>query len=189
MRLFELNESMSISTAGLAQKGFHVREMLYHGSFWDFKSFSDIHKGTSKYLFTTPQKQTADTYGRYLYTCYGRQDKQVDLRSNRKVVEKVIRANIDAVLERHRHQIKSTREDARREEAVRYGIKYLSENGPTFNGGDDLQNDLLTECFALGYTSVRTYDCRPGVSVIFKNRDDVIIVRKEVDGVITNYGS
>lgn len=187
MRLFELNESMGISTAGLAQKGYNVREMLYHGSFWDFSSFTDVHKGTSKYLFTTPQKQTADTYGRYLYTCYARQDKQVDLRSNRKVVEKVIRANIDAVLERHRFQLKSKREDARKEEAFRYGVKYLSQHGPTYNGGDDLQNDIISECFGLGFTSIRTYDCRPGVSVIFKNREDVIIVRKEVDGIVTQF--
>lgn len=183
MRLYELNESMGISTAGFRQKGFNVTEMLYHGSFWDFDEFTTRHEGTSKYLFTSPQRNFADEYGRYLYTCFGRQDKQVDLRSNGKVVEKLVRAHLDTFLERYRHQIKSTREQGRKDEAFRLGVKCFKQ-GSLYSGHDGLQDDILRECFSLGYTSVRMFDVRPGISVIFKNREDVVIVKKEVDGQI-----
>lgn len=181
MRLIELNEGAVVySKEELRQRGFNLRELLYHGSFWQFDTFRKTdYKGTSKYLFVTPQRQVASAFGRFLYTCYGRPGKQADLTRDKKLAEKLIMAQLDTIMERDRYSIRAKTEKEQKKEAFTRGM-YLLKIGALFSPSDNLADDVIADVFSMGYTSVRMFDKKPGISVVFKNHEDVNIIETEI---------
>lgn len=206
MRYSDLIETQ-VSKSALRQEGYDVSEPLYHASMWEFDTFNGKSL-TSPFLFTSPQRDFASHYGRVLYTCYGKQKPQLDITKRSKIVEQLAEDHVDIFIARSRlHDTvrqnlnKQTKKLSSRKRmeyysamgeveesdewknfhrnfAIQYGINCILTGG--MFGQDNLQTLVLTQCFEMGYRSVRMYDVKPTMSIVFANYTDVKIIDKTI---------
>ena len=143
------------------------REILYHGSKVDNLDRFDMSKAkTAKHIYTSPDRETAQGYGKFLYRVYGSTQPQFRLDPEYTVEEaKVYQTLFDQV-----------------GYDFDFGLDFdefvhIITGGQMYQvgGNQHFQNAILDELFSMGYRSVRMTDMGFGggmsVSVVFNNPD------------------
>jgi hypothetical protein len=149
--------------------GFDTSETLYHGTNAEFDVFDRKKAHTALHIYTSPDLETAEKYGKHVYAVYGRQDPQAVLTAedaDYKVLRRVYR---DGRFKRNW--------DPSYEDFVERVV-----SGELYGANGRLQDDVIGTCFGLKFRSVRISDGRPGGgysdSVIFDDPADLQIVEK-----------
>lgn len=149
--------------------GFDTNETLYHGTDAEFEMFDRKKAHTALHIYTSPDLETADKYGKHVYALYGRQDPQAVLTAEDADYKLLRRIYRQGWLKRN------------------YDLSYDDfvervVDGELYGSNGRLQDDVIGACFGLKFRSVRISDGRPGGgysdSVIFDDPADLQIVEK-----------
>jgi hypothetical protein len=161
-----------------SDNGFDTSETLYHGTSAQFDTFDMTKNRTAAHIYTSPDIETARSYGNNVYALYGRQQPQADLSiesENYALVKKVYRRGGFK-----RYYQLSAEEFS---ELVFEGELYQH------HGNSRLQDEVVSTCLSMRFRSVRITDRTPGGarnafsdSVIFGNPTDLQIIEQVDDG-------
>lgn len=156
--------------------GFDTSEVLYHGTDAAFDTFDRSKVRTAAHLYTSPDIETAESYGKNVYAVYGRQQPQADLSIENEDYKLMRKVYLRGGFKRGWNLSFQEFTDL-----VTNGelYSYASHSG--------LQDDVVSTCLdTLKYKSVRITDGKPGGrgfsdSVIFGNADDLQIIERIKD--------
>lgn len=73
----------------LINAGYNLDLILYHGSNNKFTQFERRHRKTAEHLYSSPDSDTAGSYGKYLYACVGKTEPCADLIDGWDTIRKV----------------------------------------------------------------------------------------------------
>lgn len=151
--------------------GFDTSEVLYHGTDAEFEAFDRKMARTASHIYTSPDLSTSEKYGAHVYAVYGRQEPQAVLTAedcDYKVLRKVYRKG--NYKRNHGLSLNDFAELVTNAELYNYDYK------------GNFQDEVVDDCLALGYRSVRITDGKPGGgysdSVIFGDPANLEIIEK-----------
>lgn len=182
MRFDQINEKQSLD-------GFNTRQALYHGTSAEFSEFDQKFLRSAAHFYTTPDPATAKFYGDTVYLCYGR-GQRADLINDTELLLKLAGAFADEFEDDAKEELNAFDDESVPHDQIMMAAKRIAYD--TISGGElynydlkgYLQNQVLDAVFDMGYESIRMTDYShtgASVSIVFRNAQDVQIVRKLED--------
>lgn len=178
MRFDQINEKQDLG-------GYNTRQPLYHGTNANFSAFDQKFLRSARHFYTTPDPATAKFYGDNIYLCHGR-GQRADLINDHALLLKVAEEFKEEFEDDAKEALDAHDKDVPHEQIM---MKAKQIAYDTITGGElynydlkgYLQNQILDVIFDMGYESIRMTDYShtgASVSIVFRNAQDVQIVRK-----------